>query len=94
MANGFIPSAISRFSLFSPLSVHLIKILQEALLVVLAQGDVLAVVEEDATLCVARYALEVHDVGAVHAQETIRGERGLHVLEAEEGGDGGATLDV
>ena len=68
-----IPSAISRFSLLSPLSVHLIKILQEALLVVLAQGDILAVVEEDASPGVARDALKVDDIGAVYAQEGLLG---------------------
>ena len=30
----------------------------------------------------------------MHAQETLRRERGLHVLEAEEGGDGRAALDM
>lgn len=89
-----IPSAISRFNLFSPLSVQLVEKLEEALLVVLTQGDVLAIVKEDASLGVARYALDVDDVGAVYAHETIRGERGLHVLEAEERGDGGTALDV
>ena len=44
------------------LCVELVEVLQETLLVVLAQWDILAIVEEDATLGVACNALEVYDV--------------------------------
>ena len=58
----------------------LIESLQEGLFVVLAQGDILAIVEEDATLGVACYALEVDDIRAVNTHKAILWQRGLHIL--------------
>ena len=53
------------------LLIQFIEVLQEALLVVLAQWDILAIVEEDATLRITRDTFQVNDIGAVHAQEGI-----------------------
>ena len=44
------------------LCVELVEVLQETLLVVISQWDVLAIIKEDATLGIARYALDINDV--------------------------------
>ena len=49
----------------------LVESLQEGLFVVLAQGDILAIVEEDATLGVACNALEIDDIRAVNTHKAL-----------------------
>ena len=41
---------------------QLIEIVQESLLVVLAQGDILAIIEEYAPLGIARYSFQIDDI--------------------------------
>ena len=67
--------------------IHLADVALEGLLVILANGDKIRVVEVDAATHVAADRLQIDDVGAVYAHETICGQLGLHVFDAVEGGD-------
>ena len=70
------------------------KILQEAQFVVLAQWDILAIIEEYTTLSIAAYTFKIDNIGAVYSKEAIRRERCLHILQSKERGDAMATLDM
>ena len=51
--------------------IFVVEILQKTSLVVLAKGYIFAIFQEYAPLSVAVYALEIHNIGAVYAQEVI-----------------------
>ena len=71
-----------------------VDVVLECLLVILPDRDIFRVAQKDASPDVGPDRPQVHDVRAVDAHELLRRKGCLHVLQAEERGDGRSVAEM